>query len=291
MSRQQKFEENRRIVKDLTKTLNCRDTNRVREDACAALEKFPYLRPDTGEVRLTDGSQAKSLRLHGTVGMFYRGKEYFVPTEFHLTEDYPKRGPTCYVRPTQRSLFAFTHVNGTAEMLVKQSHMHVDALGLCYLPYLHEWNKRTSNVVGAVDALSAVFSRDPFIYAKPQQPAQPPPPQPYPTQAAQPQARFPSAAYPTHPPVQHTIPVDRRPSGAAASGADGDLAAQVVALSTKLEEEKTCAVCMSEPKNALIVPCGHVSLCMTCAGELKEKKQPCPICRGDIQTLVKAFVV
>jgi len=151
-------EEVRKAVKDVIKAFNFKDPARTKEDATQCLMAYPFLRPHPGEVRLPDGSLAKSLKLSGTVGMKYKTKEYFVPCAFFLTEDYPKRGPLCYVCPTPN-------------MLIKTNHQHVDQHGLCYLPYLHEWNKKTSHLCGSIGALAGVFEKDPFIYSKPSVPA------------------------------------------------------------------------------------------------------------------------
>jgi len=57
------------------------------------------------------------------------------------------------------------------------------------------------------------------------------------------------------------------------------------------EEDDSCAICFEGKKEALIAPCGHISTCMNCTNSLKEKNQSCPICRGNIQMIVKAFKV
>lgn len=119
-------------------------------------------------------------------------------------------------------------------MLIKQNHMHVDQHGLCYLPYLHEWNRKTSNIIGAVQALAEVFQKDPFIYSKPPQPQQP-------AERQQPATQS-SAAHPTvypqhgslgaaaavshipqpaYQPPGRAIPPAPRPAGAAAGGDNG----------------------------------------------------------------------
>jgi len=47
----------------------------------------------------------------------------------------------------------------------------------------------------------------------------------------------------------------------------------------------TCIICMENPRNALILPCGHMFTCMECCGQLQ--KRNCPICRQQIQKVVK----
>ena len=43
-----------------------------------------------------------------------------------------------------------------------------------------------------------------------------------------------------------------------------------------------CAICMTNPKNTIINPCGHYYMCNTCAVSVKS----CPICRGGISGLI-----
>lgn len=44
-----------------------------------------------------------------------------------------------------------------------------------------------------------------------------------------------------------------------------------------LDEDKLCTVCMDKPVNAVIVPCGHMGICSSCASEVLL----CPFCRFD----------
>jgi ESCRT-I complex subunit TSG101 len=50
-------------------------------------------------------------------------------------------------------------------MAIRPQHKHVDATGLCYLPYLSQWRADLSNLVGVVYNLITVFSYDPPVYA------------------------------------------------------------------------------------------------------------------------------
>jgi hypothetical protein len=51
-------------------------------------------------------------------------------------------------------------------------------------------------------------------------------------------------------------------------------------------ESMLCAICMEQPKNCFLRPCGHVAACMGCAGQLRT----CPICRSAIQDRFQAFI-
>ncbi len=127
-------------------------------DSEAAMATYPYLRPSVG---MLPGTTQKFLKLDGTVQMFYQGNGYFVPLCIYLRDDHPTSPPVCIITPT-------------AEMMIKPNHRHVDAQGVVYLPYLHEWNRK-SNLVEMVQAVGAVFTADPFIFKKPR-PAPGPPP-------------------------------------------------------------------------------------------------------------------
>lgn len=56
------------------------------------------------------------------------------------------------------------------------------------------------------------------------------------------------------------------------------------------QQEQTCAVCMSEPANFLVIPCGHQCGCETCLSEiLGSRSAKCPICRKKMDGLVQVF--
>lgn len=52
-------------------------------------------------------------------------------------------------------------------MVVKHNHQHVDSNGCIYLPYLHEWNPTTSNLVDLFHHVKRVFSAEPPLYSRP----------------------------------------------------------------------------------------------------------------------------
>lgn len=57
------------------------------------------------------------------------------------------------------------------------------------------------------------------------------------------------------------------------------------------ESDDTCIVCMDQPKDALFYKCGHVAACMECACMLKQRKDPCIICREPIAEVIRIFKV
>ena len=53
----------------------------------------------------------------------------------------------------------------------------------------------------------------------------------------------------------------------------------------EVRDSDRCNICMSNPIDCLILECGHMTTCLTCAKLLSK----CPICREQITRLVKAF--
>lgn len=51
-------------------------------------------------------------------------------------------------------------------------------------------------------------------------------------------------------------------------------------------DEQRCVVCVTNPKEVIVLPCGHVCLCEDCALQIKTT---CPVCRGDIKTKAPAY--
>ncbi|KAL6082535.1 hypothetical protein STEG23_004619 [Scotinomys teguina] len=54
----------------------------------------------------------------------------------------------------------------------------------------------------------------------------------------------------------------------------------------KLQEERTCKVCMDREVSIVFIPCGHLVVCKDCAPSLRK----CPICRGSIKGTVRTFL-
>jgi len=53
--------------------------------------------------------------------------------------------------------------------------------------------------------------------------------------------------------------------------------------------EDPCSICFNGPKDSLLFPCGHIAMCFSCANILKERKEPCSICRTPIEKVIRAF--
>lgn len=51
------------------------------------------------------------------------------------------------------------------------------------------------------------------------------------------------------------------------------------------DDNPDCAICFSEPKDLIFIPCGHFSICGCC--DKKLTKRVCPICRSSIIATIK----
>ncbi|XP_077749376.1 baculoviral IAP repeat-containing protein 3 isoform X2 [Canis aureus] len=54
----------------------------------------------------------------------------------------------------------------------------------------------------------------------------------------------------------------------------------------RLQEERTCKVCMDKEVSIVFIPCGHLVVCRDCAPSLRK----CPICRGTVRGTVRTFL-
>jgi hypothetical protein len=114
------------------------------------------------QVRLLESLQRNHLFL----------KQYNIPVNIYVTEDYPRSAPQIYVRPTASKkvdglLYAIRFDGHTlSDMVIKPNHRHVDTQGLVYMPYLHSWTPASSTLQELTSALSGVFGQDPPVYSK-----------------------------------------------------------------------------------------------------------------------------
>ena len=53
-----------------------------------------------------------------------------------------------------------------------------------------------------------------------------------------------------------------------------------------ISNEKLCPLCCERKINSIIIPCGHICICLQCSFNVDK----CPICRGDITMRNKAYV-
>lgn len=132
-----------------------RDPSRVDRDASSLLKSSvgAHLTPGIAPLVENNGEVAHCMVLQGTIAMHFRGQTYQLLVDLYLPPGYPHRPPVSFVRLTEN-------------MYLKENHMHVGPDGKVYLPYLHEWNLRSHNLVELVVAMSSVFSGDPPVFTR-----------------------------------------------------------------------------------------------------------------------------
>ncbi|XP_058492624.1 mitochondrial ubiquitin ligase activator of nfkb 1-A [Solea solea] len=65
--------------------------------------------------------------------------------------------------------------------------------------------------------------------------------------------------------------------------------APAAATEANNELETVCVICLSQPRNCILLDCGHVCCCFTCYQALP--RQNCPICRQRIRRVVPLYLV
>lgn len=55
----------------------------------------------------------------------------------------------------------------------------------------------------------------------------------------------------------------------------------------ELTELQQCLVCCQNPREIILLPCGHVCLCLDCSERINDL---CPVCRAEIQTKATAYI-
>lgn len=93
------------------------------------------------------------LNIDALVPIAFHGQTYYIPVSIWLPEEYPQKGPICYVTPT-------------ANMVISQDHPSVDASGFIKTAYLVYWAPERSNLVEVIGDLRKVFSQKPPVYAR-----------------------------------------------------------------------------------------------------------------------------
>eukprot|EP00245_Coleochaete_scutata_P000309 TRINITY_DN10378_c0_g2_i1.p3 TRINITY_DN10378_c0_g2~~TRINITY_DN10378_c0_g2_i1.p3 ORF type:complete len:102 (+),score=9.72 TRINITY_DN10378_c0_g2_i1:41-307(+) len=55
-----------------------------------------------------------------------------------------------------------------------------------------------------------------------------------------------------------------------------------------LDMDEYCCLCMDNPKNAALIPCGH-RMCKACAQSMQHLRRSCPLCNRDITDVLLLF--
>lgn len=65
--------------------------------------------------------------------------------------------------------------------------------------------------------------------------------------------------------------------------------ADTAGLEPAAADSTVCVVCWEAPVEGACVPCGHVSTCMSCLKKIKDNNEVCPVCRANIEQIVKLY--
>lgn len=57
------------------------------------------------------------------------------------------------------------------------------------------------------------------------------------------------------------------------------------------EKGSQCVVCWNAAAQGVCIPCGHLAGCMECLGMIKTKGWGCPVCRADIEQVIRVYAV
>lgn len=65
-------------------------------------------------------------------------------------------------------------------------------------------------------------------------------------------------------------------------------------ITAEMKEEAgttSCVICLDAPVEGACIPCGHMAGCMSCLNEIKAKKWGCPVCRANIDQVIRLYAV
>ncbi|CRK96015.1 CLUMA_CG009455, isoform A [Clunio marinus] len=160
---------------DLSKVLSkYQNIQATKKDVLDLLEQYRALNYRLDSYVFNDGSKKDLLSLTGTIPVVYKQNTYHIPICIWLMDTHPYNAPICYVKPT-------------TDMHIKVS-MYVDHNGKIYLPYLHDWQPNSSDLLGLIQVMIVTFGEHPPVYSKPKQ-------APYPGQSFMPQPGAGNASY------------------------------------------------------------------------------------------------
>ncbi|CAH1391720.1 unnamed protein product [Nezara viridula] len=161
----------------------------TRREIIKAMENYKGLNWKVEPFVFNDGTSRDLVNLQGTIPVNYKGSVYNIPICIWLMDTHPDTPPICYVKPTP-------------DMQIKMS-MYVDHSGKIYLPYLHDWHRSSSDLLGLIIVMICAFGEYPPVFARPRTDSTP-----YPTQPSY--MPMPGSCYPAYPatptPTQYPQP-------------------------------------------------------------------------------------
>ncbi|XP_037939168.1 tumor susceptibility gene 101 protein-like isoform X2 [Teleopsis dalmanni] len=140
------------ITKLLSKYQNAAAAKR---DVLLVVANYRSLSYKLQQYVFNDGSAKDLFCLDGTIPVVYKNNTYYIPICIWLMDTHPNNAPICFVKPTPT-------------MQIKCS-MYVDYNGKIYLPYLHDWQPHTSDLVSLIQVMIFTFGDHPPVYSKPKE--------------------------------------------------------------------------------------------------------------------------
>ena len=78
------------------------------------------------------------------------------------------------------------------------------------------------------------------------------------------------------------------PAASRSAASDGTASAPSPSVDTIQSEQ--CEFCLVAPREGYaLVPCGHARFCESCARTVTEMHSGCPICRADIEIMIRVY--
>lgn len=130
-------------------------TSLVHTQVLSLLASTIALRPRTEHFTYDDGRTHLLLKLEGSVPIQFRGSTYNIPLALWVPFNYPNEAILVFLTPT-------------SNMLIRPS-SKVELSGRVHLDHVVHLDLK-----GTVDALRAMFEKEPPVYAKPTGPPRPP---------------------------------------------------------------------------------------------------------------------
>ncbi|XP_047333927.1 putative E3 ubiquitin-protein ligase XBAT35 isoform X2 [Impatiens glandulifera] len=112
----------------------------------------------------------------------------------------------------------------------------------------------------------------------------------------------PETSVPSAPPIEQAIIEDDGPIHYPSIDADNpvDLSSSTTTTTENVTnktwrkedtDSSSCVICLDAPVEGACIPCGHMAGCMSCLNEIKGKKWGCPVCRANIDQVVRLYAV
>ncbi|XP_013117269.1 tumor susceptibility gene 101 protein [Stomoxys calcitrans] len=137
----------------ITKLLSkYKHVNATKKEVVDVLTNYRSLAYNLQRFVFNDGNARDLFNLNGTIPVVYKNNTYYIPICIWLMDTHPMNAPMCFVKPTPT-------------MQIKVS-MYVDHNGRIYLPYLHDWQPHSSDLLSLIQVMIVTFGEHPPVYSK-----------------------------------------------------------------------------------------------------------------------------